>query len=437
MKTGGHRWVHLALAGTTLLGLPHSADVGPVEPIRPLTVSVDPASGILMAFVESPGNPADGSGLGAVASSYRIAVFEITNPQFVEFLNAVAAADPNGLYNDGMTDSARGGIVRSGSSGSHTYAAKPNFENKPANWFNWYDAARFCNWLHNGKPAGAQGPATTEDGAYDLSLPGDQVSRKAGAKYFIPTHDEWYKAAYYDPFEPGADGGGTPNYWLYPTRSDSPPALALATANGDVANPGPNVANMDGGADWNGENGNVTTVGGSLALNAWELFDLAGNINEQTETSGPPIPPNPPAQPDPLPTRRIRGGDFANPVALAASPAGFSPALNMEAEAANIGLRVAARFCPLAPDPTNLLLDKDGVDLLLAWDDLGQTSSWNIYRDTTPDPSGWGAPHAPVVSDEDPVEEGIQYRDVGALSAGSSLFYLVTANNFCGESPLD
>ncbi len=256
------------------------------------------------------------------------------------------------------------------------------------------------------------------------------------SQVLFPTHDEWYKAAYYDPFEPGADGGGTPNYWLYPTRSDSPPTLALATANGDVANPGPNVANMAGGADWNDENGNVTTVGGTMALNAWGVFDLAGNLNEQTETSGPPIPPNPPEQPDPLPTRRIRGGDFANPVALAASPAGFSPALNMEAEAANIGLRVAARFCPLAPDPTNLVMDKDGADLLLAWDDLGQTSSWNVYRDTTPDPSGWGGPHAPFVDDEDPVEEGIQYRDIGVLNEEPSLFYLVTGNNLCGESPL-
>ena len=38
-------------------------------------------------------------------------------------------------------------------------------------------------------------------------------------------------------------------------------------------------------------------------------------------------------------------------------------------------------------------------------------------------------------TDEDPVAEGIQYRDVGALSGGRSLFYRITANNFCGESP--
>lgn len=389
-----------------------------------------------MAFVEDPGNAADTSGLGAVAVSFRIAVYEVTNQQWIEFLNAVAADDPHELYNVGMTDSDRGGIVRNGPAGSYTYALKPNFADKPANWFSWYDAARFCNWLHNGKPTGAQGPSTTEDGAYDLSLPGGQVTRGPGPKYFIPSHDEWYKAAYYDPFDSGADAGGTPNYWLYPTRSDSPPTLALATATGDVANPGPNVANMAGGADWNDENGNVTTVGGAMALNAWGLLDLAGNINEQTDTSGPPIPPNPPQQPDALPTRRIRGGDFANPVALAASPAGFAPALNMLAEAANIGLRVAARFCPLAPDPTQLLLGKDQDDLLLGWDDAAQASSWNVYRDTSPDPSGWGPPYASEVSDEDPVEDGVQYRDLGALSDASSMFYVVTANNFCGESPL-
>ncbi len=118
MKPRGQRWSHVALAA--LLGLTPGAV--PAGEDAPPTVSVDPASGILMAFVESPGNPADSSGLGAVASPYRIAVFEITNPQWVEFLSAVAAADPNGLYNDGMTVSDRGGILRCGSAGSYTYA---------------------------------------------------------------------------------------------------------------------------------------------------------------------------------------------------------------------------------------------------------------------------------------------------------------------------
>ena len=111
-----------------------------------------------------------------------------------------------------------------------------------------------------------------------------------------------------------------------------------------------------------------------------------------------------------------------------------------EARATAVALRrkeVVWAGKPLAPDPTNLFVDRDGADLLLDWDDPGQTSSWNVYREPSPDPSGWGLPHAPFVTDEDPVAEGVQHRDVGAVSAGPLLFYRVTANNFCGESPLN
>ena len=70
------------------------------------------------------------------------------------------------------------------------------------------------------------------------------------------------------------------------------------------------MANYEGGADWNGENGNVTTVGSATSESPWGAFDVAGNVMDMTETLGTPIPPNPPTQPDPLPTRIARGGDF-------------------------------------------------------------------------------------------------------------------------------
>jgi hypothetical protein len=41
------------------------------------------------------------------------------------------------------------------------------------------------------------------------------------------------------------------------------------------------------------------------------------------------------------------------------------------------------------------------------------------------------------VTDQNPFAEGIQFRDVGASSAGSPLFYRVTGLSSCGESPLD
>ena len=68
----------------------------------------------------------------------------------------------------------------------------------PATYIDFFDAVRFCNWLHNGKPQGEAGSGTTEDGAY--AIDGSDVSlRKPGAKYSLPSENEWYKGAYYDP----------------------------------------------------------------------------------------------------------------------------------------------------------------------------------------------------------------------------------------------
>jgi sulfatase modifying factor 1 len=307
-----------------------------------VTAPAQVLSPVPMTLIDRVGNPADTNGVGAVAETFRLGTYEVTNAQYVLMLDAVAASDPHGLYDTLMTSSDRGGILRSGIPGAYLYSTKPDFDDKPVNGVTWYDSARFCNWLHNGMPTGAQGPATTEDGAYNLSLPGAFVERKVGALWFLPSNDEWYKAAYYDPVDPGADAGGTPDYWLYPTRSDAQPSQATADAVGDVTNPGPDIANHSKGADWNGENGNVTTVGGTGATSPFGLFDLGGNINEVTETLGTPIPPNPPAQPEALPTRLIRGGDFANSGALMASPTGLVGDLNMAAEGANIGFRVGS-----------------------------------------------------------------------------------------------
>ena len=59
---------------------------------------------------------------------------------------------------------------------------------------------RFTNWLHNGQPGGAQDAATTEDGAYTLlGAMSGIIAKNGGAKAWIPSESEWYKAAYYDP----------------------------------------------------------------------------------------------------------------------------------------------------------------------------------------------------------------------------------------------
>lgn len=118
--------------------------------------------------VGNPGNNNDTTGYGSVNYTYQIGTYEVTNNEYVEFLNAVAANDTHNLYRADMTSEVRGGIIRSGSSGSYTYSTKPNMGNKPVIFVSWFDCARYCNWLSNGKPTGPQDKTTTESGIYPL-----------------------------------------------------------------------------------------------------------------------------------------------------------------------------------------------------------------------------------------------------------------------------
>src|SRR6476660_6473176 len=82
--------------------------------------------------IGNPGNPADTryldwyhpNGFGSVAYEFNIGKTEITNAQYVEFLNAVSATDPYGVYNVNMGGTTWGGTVRNCSPAGCTYAVK-------------------------------------------------------------------------------------------------------------------------------------------------------------------------------------------------------------------------------------------------------------------------------------------------------------------------
>lgn len=179
-----------------------------------------------MMLVNDPGNTADNlTGYGDVSYNYYIGKYEVTNQEYIEFLNAVAQTDTYQLYLNNMYFDNYGGIMRTGSAGQYVYSAKTNKENKPVNFINWSNCARYCNWLHNGKPSGSQNSSTTEDGAYDMTQ--SFVVRKLSAQFFIPSENEWYKAAFYK-------GNGTNSgYWLYATQSDTVPNCVSLTSTGD------------------------------------------------------------------------------------------------------------------------------------------------------------------------------------------------------------
>jgi formylglycine-generating enzyme required for sulfatase activity len=189
--------------------------------------------------VGNAGNAADSTGFGAVSYNYNIGKYDVTSSQYTAFLNAVAASDPNGLYNSGMAGTSDGlpGIVQSDSSGNYMYSVTGGRGNYPVTDVTFWDACRFANWLANGQPTGAEGTGTTETGTYTLTsadIANNTVTRNAGATWAVTSHNEWYKAAYYTPL--GGTGNSNPNYWLYPTQSNT---ISTSQANYDSADTTP------------------------------------------------------------------------------------------------------------------------------------------------------------------------------------------------------
>jgi formylglycine-generating enzyme required for sulfatase activity len=238
--------------------------------------------------VENAGNDGDTrypsggvSSFGGVDYTYDIGRYEVTAGQYTKFLNAVAATDTYGLYDDDMGnfDYHGCGIAQTGESGSyHYHCLSEAVANRPVNYVGWEDAARFCNWLHNGQPTGPQGLATTEDGAYFLNGATSSealiaVTRKLGARWAIPTEDEWYKAAYHK------NDGVTGNYWYWPTRTENYPN------NGNPEGDTGNSANFWDGADVTVGKPYYRTDGGyfSLSYGPYGTFDQGGNVFEWNE----------------------------------------------------------------------------------------------------------------------------------------------------------
>jgi fibronectin-binding autotransporter adhesin len=283
---------------------------------------------VRFATVGDPGNVGDtvmmnngnaindgSSGYGAVSYAYSMGTFDVTAAQYVQFLNAVAwNTDPYGLYNPsmntagGITDGngypVACGIFRSGTAGSYTYRTATTADsingyhfpasaaNLPVNWDSWGDAARFVNWLQNGQPGlpgaasyhsltlAVEGTNTTEAGAYTLNGAMTTaalftVTRNAGAKYFIPSENEWYKAAYYK-------GGGTnAGYWYYGTQASTsnPPSSTLSTT-------GTNNANFNSSGSHSPNLWALSPVGYYAGSHtAYGTYDQGGDLYNFTDTA--------------------------------------------------------------------------------------------------------------------------------------------------------
>ena len=296
--------------------------------------------------VGNPGNAGEVSGAGAggngpdricgaVDYTYNIGKYEVTAGQYCEFLNAVADIDTHGLYNTSMWSNTYGcKIERYTGSGTpsepYQYRVAVDHANRPVIYVSWYDAARFCNWMTTGDTESGvyntshahwgEGWATTDDYIMDHQT----AAATYGTPYFIPTENEWYKAAYHK------NDGVTGNYFDYPTGSNTAP----------ITEPPPGTNNENGSANCGWVAGGLTDVGAYTAKpsdSPYGTYDQGGNVWEWNEANFSAV------------TRGVRGACFANGVScLHASERSvqYSPT----AEGA-IGFRVAS-----IPEPGSVAL---------------------------------------------------------------------------------
>jgi formylglycine-generating enzyme required for sulfatase activity len=252
-------------------------------------VAAAPLVSLETVAVGDPGNQSvviNGSAVGSVSDPYRIGKYEVTIAEYTSFLNAIAtrADGANSLVVESLYDSRMfsdgtiSGISRNGSGTAavpYAYAVVGDGL-KPVAYITWFNAARFANWLHNG----ALATSDLETGAYTLNgaLNGT-FTKNPGASWWIPSQDEWFKAAYYK------GGGVASGYWTFPTQSDSLPQNN-SSAESNQANflrlglfSVTQVSTQDPLQNY------LTAVGTfKFAPSPYGTFDQGGNVEEWTDT---------------------------------------------------------------------------------------------------------------------------------------------------------
>ena len=208
------------------------------------------ATAFTMEFVTigNPNNAADTTGApnpaGSVGYIYNIGKYEVSR-------DMITKANSAGNLGITMADmSSRGG----------------NGVNRPATGITWYEAATYVNWLNTS--TGGTAAYKFVGGTFQLWSAGDaghnvnNLFRNSNAKFWLPSIDEWYKAAY-------GNLNGTWNN--YATGSDSAPT---AVAGGTAANT----------AVYYGQSGpaDITNAGG---LSPYGTMGQGGNVWEWNETA--------------------------------------------------------------------------------------------------------------------------------------------------------
>lgn len=123
----------------------------------------------MFKLIDKINNPADSNELGSVAYEYYMSEFPVSNTDYCEFLNSHYQKS---IFHFDSIRSANQGIDFDHTNGGLIFFVKKGYENVPVINVSYQDALHYLGWLNK------QNSCETE--------------------YRLPSHNEWYKAAYFD-----------------------------------------------------------------------------------------------------------------------------------------------------------------------------------------------------------------------------------------------